>query len=57
MGDELYFLKGDHLISYSFVPASEGWTASQGRFNGSVPAPLVSLGPATRPMTRPTSAP
>lgn len=61
---QLYFLKGDHLICYDFAPGSEGWTVVPSVPHGSipatgstVPAPLVSLGPATRPTASPTSAP
>jgi hypothetical protein len=63
-GDQLYFVKGDHLICYDFTPGSEGWSLVPSALAGSipvtgraVPAPLVSLGPSTRPTPRPTSAP
>lgn len=61
--NQLYFLKGDHLIYYDFTPGSEGWflvprALARGMpvVGRSIPAPLVSPGPATRP-ANPTSAP
>lgn len=63
-GNQLYFQKGDHLICYDFNPASEGWSVMPSAVPGTtpgpgltVPAPLVSLGPSTRPASNPTSIP
>lgn len=63
-GDQLYFVKGDHLICYDFTPSNEGWWLVPNAVAGSIPvrgraipAPRVSLGPATKPTTTPTSAP
>jgi hypothetical protein len=51
--DQLFVLKGDHLICYDFTPASEGWTVSDAPIDGAVPAPLVTISPATRPASAP----
>jgi hypothetical protein len=55
MGNMFYYVKGDHLICYDFTPATEGWTVSQGPLVGAIPAPLVGIGPSTRPTTLPAT--
>lgn len=43
----------NHMITYDFDPAAEGWSVSGVYTSGRIPVPPVKVDPTSRPVTRP----